>query len=380
MSDSLGSMHPPPRSRRWLVLALGWVLASCDPSGDDRICDAPDTPALASLCALDAALAVQGAPADRVAACQAIEDAAWRDGCLVQVAEQRAWSGDLPGAFDTCLAAPASTRTCLEQVAWLGVQGRVDATPASTDAADQVADHVATLPDPGMVGTLRGYQSARKLARAAAWHGIYAGSGSTDPTALQSATEADLPAARAALAWEAVRLLPADLPVDDVVEAVHDIVDEARPPVTGDSSPQACWTAASMPRVLADFRWKPVSRAFGSWVRFPDPDPWTDLDIAIYDAIVMHRGALPSEHIFALKGHPSFAVQKTAARHVALLAPPQCDGGDAQLYANQCAEYGWVQRSRGESERDVVYFVLKFTRKAMRDGLVPRLDAPEPCP
>ena len=355
------------------------VLIGCGGGSDVPICSRAESPSLQALCALDQAVDHPGGSDARLEACDAIESTAWRDGCVVQVAEQRAFSGDLPGAFDACLGAAAVTRTCLEQVAWLGVQGRVRATPESSDAAAQVDAHVATLPAPGMVGALRGYRSAEPLARAAAWHGIYAGSGSTDPTALLSATQDDLPLARAALAWEAVRLAPADLPVDDLVDAIHDIIAGTRAPFTGSPLAQACWTDRPMPRVQADFRWKPVVRAYGSWSRFTDTDPRVDLEIAVYDAIVMHRGALASEHLFTLKAHPAHAMQKAVARYVALLAPSQCDNPDSDAYANHCAEFGWVERGDDTTRRDVVRYVLNSTRKGVRDGLVPRLAHPEGC-
>ena len=135
-----------------------------------------------------------------------------------------------------------------------------------------------------------------------------------------------------------------------------------------------------MPRLEEDFRYKPVRRAYGTWLRFVDRDPDVDLTIAIYDAILLHRKSLPSEHIFALKAHASVAVQKSVSRYIALLAPSQCDRPDTDQYAGHCAEFGWVARDVDGARRDVLRFVLNSTRSGMRDGLTPYTAAPGGCP
>lgn len=359
-----------------LGLLTGSCIPGCGEQGPDPICAQAETSAVSALCALDGAV---GAPSDGLSRCAAIEDAAWREGCVVQVADRQAWEGDLAGALSACLQAPSLTRTCLDQVAWSGVQGRVEATPESPDAQAQIDAHVEGLPRAGIVGALRGFRSAEKLARAAAWHGVYAGSGSTSPVALAGASPEDVEYARAAFAWEAVRLLPPELPVDEVLETVRAIATGAQEPVTGPPSSQACWTTASMPRLEEDFRYKPVRRAYGTWLRFTDRDPDVDLTIALYDAIVLHRKSLPSEYIFALKAHPSVAVQKTVSRYIALLAPAQCDRPDSDRYAGHCAEFGWVARDADGARRDVLRFVLNSTRNGLRDGLVPYTSAPGGC-
>ena len=365
---------------RCLVLALTGLCVSCETHTAQPICADPDTPELTALCELDAALSVPQTVQGRLDACAAIEPLIWREGCLVQVAEQQAWDGDLPGAFDSCLEAATLTAQCLEQVGWAGVQGRVKSGPAAEDVSDQIDALVATLPKPNITTALRGYQAASRIARASTWHGIYAGSGSTDPTALNSARGNDEPYARAAFAWEAVRLLPSELSVDDTIAAVQAIAAGERAPVTGPPLAQACWQDTPMPRLAEDFRLKPATRAYGSWLRFTDIDPEIDLLIAIYDAIVLHRKTLPAESILALKAHPSQEVQKSAARYVALLAPPGCGKPDSDGHAAQCTEMGWDTPDPSSGWRDERRYVLSMIRTSVREDLVPRHFPTVPCP
>ena len=363
---------------RWLALG---ALTSCDRPLSPPLCGHANTPELRALCAVDAVLVSEGAPADRLAACAEVEQTNWRDSCVLQVAEQIAWSGDIGQAQLACLDAPGITRSCLEQVSWQGTTRMVDASPSDAMAQTKIDALVEQLPDGGVVGSLRGFAGAGELVRAAAWHGVYAGSGSLDPTALRSAIPADLPLARTAFAWEAVRLLPADLPPEQVLAQVEQLLSGAVTHDGGQPLDERCWDVHIMPRANIDFRWQPVVRAHGSWARFYDADASYDLQIAVYDAIIMHRGSLPPPLVARLQSSPSYAMQKAAGRYTALLAPPQCEqSGSADIEA-LCAQGGWVSADGAEKKllRDEVRAISRTVRSSIRFQLTPQLGAGQVC-
>lgn len=362
----------------WLV--FGMVVA-CDGPLSASLCGHANTPELRSLCTVDAALVTDGSAADRLAACAEVEQTNWRDSCVLQVAEQIAWAGDIGQAQLTCLEAAGITRSCLEQVSWQGTTLMVDSSPADPAAQTKVDALVENLPDGGVVGSLRGFAGAAELVRAAAWHGVYAGSGSLDPTALRSATAADLPLARTAFAWEAVRLLPAELTPDLVVREVELLLSGESTLDPGEPLDERCWDVHVMPRAKIDFRWQPVVRSHGSWARFYDPDASFDLQIAVFDAIVMHRGTLPAAIVGRLRSSASYAMQKTASRYSALLAPPQCEqSGSADIEA-LCTQGGWLSADGSEKlVRDEVRSISRTVRSSIRNQLTPQLGAGQVCP
>jgi len=357
----------------WALCVL-WTVVGCAGGAPSSICGSAEDPALQYLCLLDDAVKGDGPIAQRREACLAIETSAWRDACLVQLAERQAWSGDLGSAYELCLDAGALTRACTAQVAWQGPWYRLDATPASVDAQQQVDAHVKTLPDGGVTAALRGFQGASELARAAAWHGIYAGSGSTDPTALRSASDADRPLARSAFAWEAVRLLPESLSIEEVIEAVWALASGTRPPLQSAPTSLDCVSYDVMPRMDTDFRLQPLVRAFGSWLRFSEADPEADFRVATLDALLVQRG-----EYMGLAGldHPSRAVQKTIARHVALMAPAKCEQRKRSLQNKpECADLAKVWT---EADTESVRHAVTTTRKALKVDLRPRFQASEGC-
>jgi hypothetical protein len=305
----------------------------------------------------------------------ALDEGAWQEVCLVQLAEQQAWAGELESAFELCLEAGGLTRLCSSQVSWQGMGARLDIDPTHADAGAQVDAHMAGLPGGGVTGALRGFQNASETARAAAWHSIYAGSGSTDLRALQSASEADAPLARSAFAWEAVRLLPHTLTIEQTIEAVRGLAAGEAPLLAGPPEDLGCATYTVMPLVESDFRLQPVIRAYGSWLRFVDPDPEVDLRVATLDALLIQRGSFEG---LAGMADPSEAVQKTIARHVALLAPMSCNARSKDLSNDPvCADLADVS---AEGNPQAVRYAAGSMRKALRANLRPRLKRPGGCP
>lgn len=351
------------------------LLVGCGTGPPSSICSATEQSDLRSLCALDKALEQTGEAAASPAACKAIEEPHWQYACVMQLAEQQSWQGNLARAYATCQDSGILTRACVSQVAWQGIDRRRVATPSSKDAQQQVDRFVEGMPKGDVTAALRGFQGADDRARASAWFSIYAGSGSTDPTALQSATTADASMARSAFAWEAVRLLPSELTMEETIRTVQNMASGDAPPIRGAPSNPNCPHYDVMPRLMDDFRLQPFVRAFGSWQRFTDTDANTDLRVATLDALLLQHGRF--EGLSGLDD-ASEAVQKTIARHIALLAPATCNSkAKDSVLDPACAD---LIEAVSSKQTDGVRFTAGVIRKALQQQHNPMKYEPGACP
>jgi hypothetical protein len=326
---------------------------------DPGICASAPSPAIALLCVLDEAAAMverEGAEA-AMARCASLDPSwlggavprfdpdRWRDECGFRVAEAQALQGDLIGALTSCQSSGALQRWCQGHAAWLSSAGLVEAAPGDA-AAQQVVDDLLerlTLAEPVQGAACpRSDQdcSVLPIVRAAAWLGIYAGSGRADPSAARGASDADGPFARGAFAWEAVRLLGPAMESGDLAASVQAIYDLERPPPAGQPLEQRCWAHRVAPRrsVLAP-SYGGYVRSYVGGLRFVSQQASDDLLIATLESR-WSQGADPEPaFLLALLFHPSQALRKTAAQQLALVVDDAAEleqiivGADAEVRA-----------------------------------------------
>jgi len=312
---------PPGRRRAGrLALALA-ALAACGDAtpglSDGEICERASTPEVAHLCAVDRAAALAAARdlSGARAVCAAVEPGTWRAECGFQISEALARDGQLDAALAACADAGGFTSLCLGHAAWIRSEDLVDARPDDAAAQAAVDAFIAGLP-----GGAAATGQVESIARAAAWHGIYAGAGSADPTAARGARPEDAPYARAGLAWEAARLLEAPRSAAALVEALPAIWRGERPAPSGAALQQACWPVRLMPRLGLKARGRePTARTYPGGIRSVDPDPDTDLIIAAVEAAFAHGMDADEATLRALLAGDSPAGRVTASRHIGLL-------------------------------------------------------------
>ncbi len=291
------------------------------------LCASPPTEEVAAMCAIDRAreAADGGDRATAEAACDPVADGKWHDECVFRVAERLALRDDLTSALDTCGDATRFARMCIGHVVWLRSEALVDAGPGDGDAQGKVDALISGLPTgKAMAGSVRARWSVATVARAAAWHGIYAGSGRADPTAARAASAEDAPYARGAFVWEATRLLGASTEPGKLVDEVLAVWrGEAAPPL-GPPMPEACWTGRQMPRLDTALPGAVTARVWSSGTRFiagerfVAADPEVDLRIATLDARWSAGQDPDAATVRALLADPSPDVRRTAARYAAL--------------------------------------------------------------
>ncbi len=311
------------------------------------------------------AAALAGRVEDAQGRCEELGQDAWRRECHYRVAEARAHLGQVGEAFAACSAAGGAQQLCLHHVAWIASEGLVDALPMDSTAQASVDRFASMLP-----GAANDSKAARRLdlnARAAAWHGIYAGSGRADPAAAHGASAEDLPLARGAFAWELVRLLGPQLGVRTLTNTAWWTWRGEQPPPLGEPSPQACWPARIAPRKNDEPSYGvPTLRHFLNGKRTFSDDPEADLLIAVVEACWSQGVGLERDELDLLLRHPDLAVRRTAAKHVGL-AP--------EWYPDPLAVVDSADRY---SQRLAV-----STRSALEQGEIPRgIDYPSerPCP
>lgn len=281
---------------------------------DGDLCTDPASEEVATLCAIDqaAVLANAGQVEEALAVCQTVPEGRWRGECSFQVSEAMSLQGDLVGALALCSQASTFAQMCQGHVLWLNSEHLVDRGPSDTDVQALVDDVVAAMPDGGLAGVGLG-----GVARAAAWHGVYAGSGDSDPTAARQATGEHAPYARGAFAWEVTRLMGAEVPADQLVAQVWAIWQGGRAPVTGPPSPVHCWDVRLIPRASVNSpHYDAAIRTYGGDLRFVDDDPQTDLLIATISAVYAHGGTVSPEYLRSLTQLDSSGLRSQVARLV----------------------------------------------------------------
>jgi hypothetical protein len=337
------------------------ALAGCAQDGaSPSTCDAPPTEEVAAMCAIDRArgVAERGDLDGALAACQPIPAGRWRDECRFRVAEEAAGAGAMSRAIEICGAATSFAQMCAGHVAWLRSEALVDAGPADADAQEGVDAVVEAFPDVAGVGdTHRARGGVREIARGAAWHGIYAGSGSTDPTAARGARAAEAAFARGAFAWEATRILGPTMDPVQLMDRVLAIWRGDAAPVTAAPLPEACWTARLVPRTQLGYGEAPTIRTFSGGERFVADDPEVDLRVATLEARWAAGVDFDGSFLRSLAAPASpWALRLTAARHIGAdaAAVPDVEGplGDRpELVA--VARAVRTAASRGSTERPV---------------------------
>jgi hypothetical protein len=193
--------------------------------------------------------------------------------------------------------------------------------------------------------------------RAAAWHGVYAFSGLTDPAAARGAPEADAPAARGAFAWEVARLLGPSASPEALATTVVEVWRGERAPVTGPPTPPACWTVRLVPRIHLGYDGARTLRTWSGGERFVSPEPEADLRIAALEARWSLGGEFPPALLLALLTEPDAATRLTAARHVGANAaafPDLATTFPGQEELRELAASVRTAQERGSAGRSVV--------------------------
>lgn len=300
----------------WRV-TLGVVAFGCNAPPPSDLCAKPPTEEVAWMCATDLALAdvgSAGAPA-AITRCDGIPSARWSDECVFRVAEAQAKGGDVPGAWRSCAQAGAFARMCIGHAAWLRSAELVEADSANPGAQAAVDALIASLPVAPEDGAGKANGGPAEVVRAAAWHGIYAGTGRADPTAARAASPGDAPLARGAFAWEASRLLAADgdAEIDGRVLAAW----RGEAPVPeGAALPESCWEARIAPRFALGRGGVRSVRTWAGGERFVSAAPEADLRIATLEARWAAGVDLDPTVAGALLVDADPAVALTGARHV----------------------------------------------------------------
>ena len=343
----------------WFAILAGCGAGSQAPTEPmPVICDGTPPPEAESLCAVQAAAALTRADKleDAQATCDALPSATWRGECHFQISEALADTGHLDQALASCADTGQYARMCEGHALWMMSETLVDATPSSADADAQIEALVAKLPPPPEAASGSAWDVS-DIARSAAWHGIYAGSGSADPTAARGASAERRKYAISAFAWEATRLLDAgglDAPEARALLApeVIAIWEGTTPAPHGSIQAQPCWDAPMMPRPDMDAEiWLPSIRTYPGNTRFYDEDLHIDLTIAAIEGAWAHGKPAAAKALLELQDSPSVALQKTLARQLALMP-------------DQVAAVEDVYPKTG-SDDAVLRKVFKKTRKAL---------------
>jgi hypothetical protein len=335
----------------WLVV---WAAGCAGDGAPSDLCGWPGAPEVAALCEVQRAVeaAKSGDAAGAALACGTA--GALRDECQLQVGEALARAGELTGAVGACAEAGELTPICLEYAAWILSDALVDAAPGQTDAQAAVDAFVEGLP-PRPLHLPLGSWELEASARAAAWHGIYAGSGSAAPAAARAARGDEAALARGAFAWEAVRLLRGRVPDAGLIEAVIAVWEGERSPPKGSPLAGGCWQVRLTPRIELSSQLRNYAvRAYPGGARFVVNDEALDLEIAALDAAWAHGVDPPDGVIQRLLAREELPAQLAAARYVGLLSEryPQIseslpDRGKLRRYAEytrRAAAMGWLPR------------------------------------
>jgi len=287
------------------------------------ICDDTPPPEAESLCAVQRATTLTRADKldDAQATCDALSSATWRGECHFQISEALADLGHLDQALASCADTGQYARMCEGHALWMMSETLIDATPSSANADALVESLVAKLPPPPETASGSAWDVS-DIARSAAWHGIYAGSGSADPTAARGASPESRKYAISAFAWEATRLLDAGSEQAGALLAprVIAIWEGRETPPRGSIQAQPCWDDSMMPRPDMDADiWLPSIRTYPGNARFYDDDLHADLTIAAIEGAWAHGKPTDAKALLELRDSPSVALQKTIARQLALL-------------------------------------------------------------
>ncbi len=264
------------------------------------------------------ALVLAGDLPTAVERCDEEGASAWRRECHYRVAELLAHGGRMPEAYRACEASGGALLQCLNHVGWIGSEGLVDAGPSDAGAQAAVDAFAGTLP--ALPDELHGKErKVESNARAAAWHGVYAGSGSADPAAARAADPGDAPLARGAFAWELVRLLGPQLGVQTLAHTAWWTWQGETPPPAGAPLAQPCWPARVLPRsnevVSARVT---TARHFPNGKRVVAKGAQADLTIAVLEAVWSQGGRVERAELEALLDNPDPAVRRAAAKYVGL--------------------------------------------------------------
>ena len=309
---------------RDVLLVLG--LTACSqgepPSApSDGLCAALGSSDAAVFCHLDHAseLALAGQESEARATCEGLERSAWRRECFYRLAELAAHQDRISEAFELCGLTGGALQLCLTHSAWIGSEHLVDSTPSDPDAQNAV-DALASLLPPRPEAIPQRKWKVEGNVRAAAWHGLYAGSGSADPTAALSAGARDAAKARGGLTWELVRLMGPQLGARTLANTASWILQGELPAPMGEPLAQPCWPARILYRANdASSYGVPTVKHFLNGKRVSSDQPDADLIIGVVEATWGQGTEIEAEEIELLLEHPDQAVRRTAAKYVGLL-------------------------------------------------------------
>jgi hypothetical protein len=307
-----------------LTLALGLVAcAQRDPASaaGDGLCTALGSSDAAVFCHLDHAseLALAGRDDQARATCEGLDRSAWRRECHYRLAELAAHQGRVAEAFERCGLTGGALQLCLTHSAWIGSEHLVDSAP-SDPAAQAAVDALADLLPPRPEAIPERKWKVEGNVRAAAWHGIYAGSGDSDPTAARSARDKDADKARGGFTWELVRLMGPQLGARTLANTASWVWRGELPAPRGAPLAQPCWPARILYRANdASSYGVPTTKHFLNGKRVSSDDPEADLLIGVVEATWGQGTELEPEEVELLLGHPDQAVRRTAAKFAGLL-------------------------------------------------------------
>ncbi len=306
--------------------------------------------------AVELALADDRPEAER--RCEALEQQNWRRECFYRLAEAMAHRSLPLDAYEICGHTGGSQRLCLTHVAWIASEQLVEARPDDPAAQAAVDAAVVSLPPPPEGIPERSWRVEPNI-RAAAWHGIYAGSGSASPTAAQGARAEDAAHARGAFAWELVRLYDPQLGIETLADTAWWTWQGTLPPPRGSILAQGCWPARVLPRSNNDGNpGVPTVKHFLNGKRTFTDDAKADLLIAVVEAAWSQGAELSAQEIRLLLEHPDIAVRRTAAKHAGLLPvgfPEPIDLVEDDAYARALAVSTRAALIAGQRPRGIEY-------------------------
>lgn len=253
------------------------------------------------------------------AICEGLGESAWRRECYYRLAELAAHQDRVTEAFDLCGSTGGALQLCLTHSAWIASEHLAESHPSDPDAQRAVDAAVALLPPrPASIPELD--WKVRGQLRAAAWHGIYAGSGSADPTAALHARAPDAVAARSGFTWELVRLLGPELGASGLIPQAEWVWQGIVEPPSGPALAQPCWPARILYRRNdASSHGVRTTKHFLNGKRVSSEDPIADLAIGVVEATWGQGVDIEPYEVEALLAHPDLAVRRTAAKYAGLL-------------------------------------------------------------
>jgi len=218
-------------------------------------------------------------------ACASIERELWRDECHFLVAETLSRKGMVAEAFDHCVMTGSFASNCFNHAVWITRPLARTASPSDAGAADGIERTITKIALAARNPHTPEFQFGLDMLRTSSWFELYYGSGLADPTAARNTSGTSRLDGRSAFAWEAVRLLDADVAIADRIATVLAVWQGRKPALRGPPIPFRCWEGRNTVRreVLKQSR-GPMAHTPHDGLRLVGESEEEDLAIATMEA------------------------------------------------------------------------------------------------